>query len=194
MSNPYIVSIVDLPRTEGAEREFRMELPAPAECGVALMGVPQGEPIEVDLRLQSVSEGVLVLGDARATAVGQCARCLRDLTVPMDEVVTELVFYPESRQALLDEGDEEAEDMPLVVDDRIDLEPIIRDALILSMPLSPLCRPDCPGLCSECGEPWDDLPADHKHEFLDPRFSALDALAAQLAGEEATDVGEDGRA
>ncbi|QOR46954.1 DUF177 domain-containing protein [Trueperella pecoris] len=194
MSNPYIVSIVDLPRTEGAEREFRMELPAPAECGVALMGVPQGEPIEVDLRLQSVSEGVLVLGDARATAVGQCARCLRDLTVPMDEAVTELVFYPESRQALLDEGDEEAEDMPLVVDDRIDLEPIIRDALILSMPLSPLCRPDCPGLCSECGEPWDDLPADHKHEFLDPRFSALDALAAQLAGEEATDAGEGGRA
>lgn len=194
MSNPCIVSIVDLPRTEGAEREFRMELPAPAECGVALMGVPQGEPIEVDLRLQSVSEGVLVLGDARATAVGQCARCLRDLTVTMDEAVTELVFYPESRQALLDEGDEEAEDMPLVVDDRIDLEPVIRDALILSMPLSPLCRPDCPGLCSECGEPWDELSADHKHEFLDPRFSALDTLAAQLAGEEATDAGEGGRA
>lgn len=184
MTSPYVVSIIDLPRTEGAQRDLHTELPAPVDCGVPLIGVPEGEPIDVDLQLQSVSEGVLVQGQLHTTAYGQCARCLRDIARPMDEMVAELIFYPESRKALLDEGDEEAEDMPVIVDDQIDMEPIVRDCLVLAMPLSPLCRPDCLGLCSECGQPWEDLPDDHTHEVFDPRFSALDALAAQLAAEE----------
>ncbi|MCI7306567.1 MAG: DUF177 domain-containing protein [Trueperella sp.] len=183
MTSPYIVSIVDLPRVEGAQRELNTQLPAPAECGIPLMGVPEGDPIDLDLVLQSVSEGVLVQGMVSAAARGQCARCLKDISLDLNEPVAELVLYPESRKALLDEGDEEAEDMPVVVDDAIDMEPIVRDALVLSIPLVPLCRPDCEGLCPECGERWEDLPPDHKHEFLDPRFSALDALAAQLSQE-----------
>ena len=103
----------------------------------------------------------------------------------MQEQIAELVFHPERQQELIAEGDEEAADLPVVADDVVDLEPLVRDALVLSMPLSPLCRPDCPGLCAECGERWDDLPDDHKHEFLDPRFSALDALAEQLMAGEA---------
>lgn len=185
LRSPYVISVIDLPRQEGSEREFSLTLSAPADCGVELLKVPENSPIELDMRLQSVSEGIFVQGQARTTAFGQCSRCLADLEVAMDEAIAELVFYPESRQALLDEGDEEADELPVVEDEHIDLEPIIRDALVLAMPFRPLCKPDCEGLCAECGERWEDLPDDHEHEFLDPRFSALDDLAAQLAKKEA---------
>ncbi|MDK8602179.1 DUF177 domain-containing protein [Trueperella bernardiae] len=194
MTSPYVVSIIDLPRAEGAQRELSTELPAPAECGIPMVRVVEGDPIDLDITLQSVSEGVLVQGMVSATAHGQCARCLTDITLDLHEPVAELVFYPESQKALLDEGDEEAKDMPIVADDTIDMEPIVRDALVLAMPLIPLCRPDCEGLCPECGERWEDLPDGHAHEFLDPRFSALDVLAAQLSQEaDDTDVSDDAR-
>ena len=57
--------------------------------------------------------------------------------------------------------------------DLIDLEPAVRDAIVLTLPTNPLCRPDCPGLCPECGVHFDDLPADHSHEAADPRWAAL---------------------
>lgn len=184
MTTDLTVPVSDVSRQAG-ELEVAVSIPAPADIGVPLIGIPEGEPIELDFRLSALDEGVLVQGPISATAVGQCSRCLRELTLPMHEQIAELVFYPERQDELIAEGDEEAEDLPVVVDDAVDLEPLIRDALVLSMPLSPLCRPDCPGLCPECGERWDDLPDDHKHEFLDPRFSALDALAEQLMAEEA---------
>ena len=184
LRSPYALSITDLPRAEGSERVYEMQLGAPKDCGVELLTVPEGEPIELQLTLQSVSEGVLVQGVARTHAVGQCSRCLQELEVPMSETVAELVFYPQARQALADEGDEEAEEFPIIENDHIDLEPIIRDAIVLAMPFRPLCMPDCKGLCSGCGQRWDDLPDDHEHTVADPRFAALDALAAQLAQDE----------
>ena len=60
--------------------------------------------------------------------------------------------------------------------DLIDLEPDLRDAVVLALPNHPLCREDCPGLCPECGVHWDDLPADHSHQQVDPRWAALDRL------------------
>ncbi|XCB30204.1 DUF177 domain-containing protein [Arcanobacterium hippocoleae] len=137
--------------------------------------------MQTTLNLQSVSEGVLVQGNVEAAAVGRCSRCLRDIHVQMNERVAELVFYPEKKQILLDDGDEEAEDFPIIEDNRIDLEPILRDALVLAMPFTPLCEPDCAGLCAECGEPWRDLPADHYHKHPDLRFAALDELRMKLA-------------
>ena len=89
----------------------------------------------------------------------------------------------ERKAAFVADGDEEAEEFPEILDDHIDLEPILRDAVVSGLPFRPLCRPDCPGLCSECGEPWDNLPDDHTHEKLDPRFDALAALQDQLAGD-----------
>ena len=58
--------------------------------------------------------------------------------------------------------------------DLIDLEPELRDAVVLALPNHPLCREDCPGLCPECGAHWDDLPADHSHRQVDPRWAALE--------------------
>jgi uncharacterized protein len=61
--------------------------------------------------------------------------------------------------------------------DLVDLEPDLRDAVVLALPLNPKCRDDCPGLCPECGVPWDELPVDHGHAEVDPRWSVLGRLA-----------------
>lgn len=165
---------------------WEKELPAPSDLAVELIGVPEGSPLQIALELQSVSEGVLVQGTVHMHREGQCARCLRDLSSDHTEHVSELIFYPERKAAFVEEGDEEAEEMPEIVGDHIDLEPILRDAIVLGLPFRPLCRPDCPGLCSECGQPWDDLPDDHSHEKLDPRFDALAKLQSQLEQGEAS--------
>ncbi|VEI14036.1 YceD family protein [Trueperella bialowiezensis] len=170
--------------------EFVRTTPAGSDVGVPLMAVPEGQPVQIDLRLSALEEGVFVQGTVAATAKGQCSRCLVDLTVPMEEAVAELVFYPERQEQLIAEGDEEARDLPVVVDDEVDIEPLLRDSLVLAMPLNPLCEPDCPGLCTECGQRWVELPDDHEHEVLDPRFSALDELAEQLRAQEAEARGE----
>ena len=183
LRSPFVVSLQPLPRQEGSVMAWEKELPAPADMGVELIGVPEGSPMKISLELQSVSEGVFVQGDAQVTLEGQCSRCLRDIALDEDESVAELVFYPERKAAFVADGDEEADEFPEILDDHIDLEPILRDAVVIGLPFRPLCRPDCPGLCSECGEPWDNLPDDHTHEKLDPRFDALAALQDQLAGD-----------
>ena len=63
--------------------------------------------------------------------------------------------------------------------DLLDLEPAVRDAVVLTLPVTPLCRPDCPGLCPDCGVHFDDLPADHSHEDVDPRWAALRNMSAE---------------
>ena len=81
----------------------------------------------------------------------------------------ELFAYPDS---VTDETTD-ADELPRVVDEHVDTEQTVRDALVLALPLAPLCRPDCPGLCPDCGEKWADLPPEHGHETLDPRWAAL---------------------
>ncbi len=185
LRSPYVVSLMSLPRQDGSVMNWEKELEAPSDLGVELIGVPQGSPLRISLDLQSVSEGVLIQGTVHMHQEGQCARCLRDLGSDHTEPVSELVFHPERKAAFVADGDDEAEELPEIVDDHIDLEPILRDAVVLGLPLRPLCRPDCPGLCSECGQRWDDLPDDHTHEKLDSRFDALAALQSQMEQEKA---------
>ena len=125
--------------------------------------------LDLDLRLESVVEGVLVSGTAAAIAVGQCSRCLVDLTEPVIALLRELYAYPDSTTAATTDEDE----LPRLIDDLVDLEPLVRDEVVLALPMAPLCRPDCPGLCSVCGERFDDLEPGHSHEILDPRWAAL---------------------
>ena len=153
-------------------------VPAPARLSVDVAGVPQGTTLELDLRLESVVEGVLVSGTVSATVAGECVRCLepvdRDLVVDLQE----LYAYPgrerEARWSPEGRG-EGPEEQPALDGDLLDLEPAVRDAVVLSLPLRPLCRDDCSGLCSECGVRLDDDPG-HQHEELDPRWAALAAV------------------
>jgi uncharacterized protein len=153
-------------------RSYHRSIGAPAEparLGLETIAVPVGEPIELDVRLESVTEGVYVSGTVRAPLVGECARCLDELTDEADIEVSELFAYPSS---VTDETTD-ADELPRVVDDLVDVEQTVRDAVVLALPLAPLCTPDCPGLCPECGEKRADLGPAHGHETLDPRWAAL---------------------
>ena len=170
---PFVLDLRELGRRPGSSRQTTLTLPAPPGLGLSgVVEVPEGADIELILRLEAVMEGVLVSGTIRAQFAGVCVRCLEDID---GEVVADLqeLFVHEER---LDDPDLETDDDELrIEDDLIDLEQPVRDAVVLALPLAPVCRPDCPGLCSECGARLADDPA-HAHESTDPRWAALTGL------------------
>ncbi|MCK0118729.1 MULTISPECIES: YceD family protein [Isoptericola] len=165
----------ELSRRPGTMREVARVVPAPADMGTAVIGVPEGADLTLGLRLESVLEGVLVSGVVRGTAVGECVRCLDEVRDEVTVRVQELFVYPERAQAADESGDDEAEDEPELTDDLADLEPVVRDSLVTALPFQPLCRQDCPGLCSECGARLADDP-EHHHDVVDPRWAALQTM------------------
>lgn len=169
---PLVLDTRDLPRSPGSMRELHRVISAPADFGLELIGVPQGDDLTLDLSMQSVSEGVYVSGSASARLVGECGRCLRPIDGILDAAIAELYAYGHSTTEETTEEDE----VGRILDDLIDLEPAVRDAVVLALPVNPVCREDCPGLCPDCGVPWDDLPADHSHDQIDSRWAALSKL------------------
>jgi uncharacterized protein len=167
---PLVLDIRDLPRSPGAMRALTRTVGAPAHLDLAMIGVPVGADLVLDLRLESVSEGVLVSGRATAPLAGECGRCLREIQDRLDVRYQEMYAY---RHSTTEETTDEDE-VGRIHGDLIDLEPALRDAVVLALPNHPLCRADCPGLCPECGVPRDDLPADHDHRRVDPRWAALE--------------------
>ncbi len=174
--SPFVLDTHELGRRPGSMRTERRVVGAPAEFGNAVIGVPSGDDLELDLRLEAVMEGVLVTGTVRGLAVGECVRCLDEVTSDVDVSFSELFVYPERAAVAVEDGDEEAEDLRELDGDLIDLEPALRDAVLPTLPFQPVCRPDCPGLCPECGARLADDPA-HTHETLDPRWAALRGLS-----------------
>jgi uncharacterized protein len=148
-------------------RQMSPTLPAPVNIGVGMIGVPKDADVELDIRLESVMEGVLVTGTARAPLSGECARCLEPLTSEIEVEFQELFFYP---------SQDTAEDDLLLDGELLDLEPTFRDAAVLALPLSPVCEEDCPGLCVECGTRLAEAGPDHQHEKIDARWASLQGL------------------
>jgi uncharacterized protein len=162
----------ELGRRPGSQREVSRKVPAPADLGIEVLGVAEGSPVEVDLRLEAVMEGVLVTGTATAAIVGECARCLEPISDELEVRFQELFVYDDHDV----DPDEELE-VSMLEDDLVDLEPLLRDAVVLALPFQPLCQDDCPGLCTDCGARLADDP-DHRHdEPVDPRWAALAQLA-----------------
>jgi uncharacterized protein len=161
----------ELGRRPGSQRQVTQTVPAPTDLGIEVLRVPEGSPVEIDLRLEAVMEGVLVTGEASADLVGECARCLDEIT---DEIVVdfqELFVYEDQRNP-----SEEDDELSTLEGDLVDLEPLLRDAVVLALPFQPLCEDDCPGLCPDCGARLKDDP-DHAHdEPVDPRWAGLAAL------------------
>ena len=173
---PLVLDTRELGRRPGSQRVVTMTAPAPADLGIEVLSVPEGSPVEFDIRLEAVMEGVLVTGTARARLEGECVRCLEEIRDDVEADFQELFVYDKSEA-----GDDEASRLE---GDLLDLEPMLRDAVVLMLPFQPLCRDDCPGLCIECGARLADDPH-HQHEDpIDPRWSALHELADQ--SEEAT--------
>jgi DUF177 domain-containing protein len=171
-------------------RTERRTAAASAGIGVELVGVPAGAGIELDVRLEAVMEGVLVSGTASAPLTGECARCLDPLTSSVEVEFQELFRYLAAR-----DGDGEATEEDHYLDgDLLDLEQVCRDAIVLALPLSPLCSGDCPGLCAECGGRRADLAPGHGHgDGADQRWAALRRLdtAARIGRDDAAN-GQEG--
>ncbi|MDQ1294742.1 MAG: hypothetical protein QG608_2627 [Actinomycetota bacterium] len=180
--SPYILDTRELGRRPGTMRKVQRTVPAPDDLGTDVIGVPPGTDVELDLRLESVMEGVLVSGTVQGRAVGECVRCLGEVEWDLRTRFQELYEYTERTR---DDDDENEDEIRRIQDDLIDLEPALRDTAVLALPFQPLCQDDCPGLCSECGARLADDP-DHGHEDLDPRWAALQILTSD------PDVGTDG--
>ncbi|MFP7697275.1 YceD family protein [Trueperella sp. LYQ143] len=187
MITPFVVSSARLARLSREDLIVDEDIPAPESFGIDVLTVAPDEPIGVNVRISATSDGILVNGRTWACATGECARCLRPVNIELDRPIMEMVFSQDRREELIAQGDEEAQDFFVLTDEGLDLEPLIRDALILAMPLTPLCDPECQGLCQGCYERLDDLPADHHHDYRNPDFAALDDLA-RLLGEENPDA------
>jgi uncharacterized protein len=153
------------------------EVPAPADLGTDLIALPEGSPLRVALRLESVMEGIYVTGALHGRAAGLCGRCLIDIEQDVDVDLQELYAFPGKRP----EGDEDDDDLRELEGDLLDLEPALRDTVVPALPFQPVCRDDCPGLCSECGARLADDPG-HHHDVVDPRWSALQGLALDEGG------------
>lgn len=184
MTSPFSLSLASLKRQEGSRITWENSVENSEAIGHELVHVPEKSRLNVSVSLTSVSEGVYVQGTVSAPLVGQCSRCLKNIEGNNTYGIAELAYYPERRAMLIDEGDEDAQEAPVVSEDHIDLEPLIRDAIVLALPFQPLCSEDCKGLCPECGEALDALPDDHAHEApYNPQFDALASLEAQLREE-----------
>jgi uncharacterized protein len=174
---PLVLDTRELGRRPGSQRRRTFTAPAPADLGIEVLRVPEGSPVEFDLRLEAVMEGVLVTGTAEAALDGECARCLAAIH---DDVVAdfqELFAYEESDTAT------EQDDASRLEGDLLDLEPLLRDAVVLTLPFQPLCQDDCPGLCVECGARLADDPGHQHEEPIDPRWAALQGLGHDQADE-----------
>jgi len=170
---PLVVDTTKLPRQPGATRALTRVVPAPADLGLELIAVPPGSDLELDLTLTSVSEGVYVSGHVRGSLTGECGRCLDEISESFEVPIAELYAYADSTTEETTDEDE----VGRMQGDLLDLEPAVRDAVVLTLPTNPVCRPDCPGLCPDCGARLADLPADHSHEVVDPRWAALRNLS-----------------
>jgi uncharacterized protein len=169
-AGPWVIDTRDLGRRPGTSRRYERKAPLTDQLGFEpVVTLPRGREVDFDVLLESVVEGVLVSGTATATMDGECSRCLDQLSDEVDVEFTELFAYPDSATDETTDSDE----VFRLVDDLIDLEPVVRDAIVLALPQAPLCSPDCRGLCPGCGGRWADLAPDHGHETIDPRWAAL---------------------
>ena len=175
--SPYVFDVREFGRRPGAMRQFDRDLPAETMLGggSTLDGLytPEGADLLLDLRLESVVEGVLATGRVSGSLVGECVRCLDPVEVEVDADFQELFYYdPQELTA------EEREEALAVVEELLDVESLVRDAVMLDLPLQPLCEPDCPGLCPECGAALAEDP-EHHHDAVDPRWAALSGLGTE---------------
>lgn len=176
----------ELPRRAGEMKEYELDIVVKEKFGVDLISVPAGELIEVDARLESVTEGILLSADVYAVAQGECIRCLDPLEIVIERKIQELYNYEPTNERgkkrkrttedLTTQDLEVAEEF-IMEGDILDLESPIRDAIVLSLPTNPVCSQQCLGLCPDCGGKWADLTEEHAHEVIDARWASLGSLS-----------------
>jgi len=155
----------ELVRRPGEMRELSNKIPNASAMGNGIVAVPLGAELGLEVRLESVHEGILATGEVETLAVGDCSRCLDPINLPVKVDFQELFAY----------SGQSDEDL-LVHDNQIDMEQVLIDSVVLSLPFQPVCSENCPGLCADCGEKLNDG-KNHQHETpVDPRWNALEDL------------------
>ena len=175
----------ELPRRAGEMKEYQLDLEILEPVGVALVAVPAGDVIEIDMRLESVAEGVLLSADIYAIAKGECIRCLDPVEIEVERKIQELYRYEpaadkggkrKKKSAKVEEDDLDSDEELWLDGSVLNLEIPVRDAIVLDLPVNPLCSEECQGLCPDCGEKWEVLAQDHAHEAIDARWAGLKGL------------------
>ncbi|PID50764.1 MAG: metal-binding protein, partial [Propionibacteriales bacterium] len=160
-SNPLVLDTHELPRRAGSSRNVDEKVPAPEGMSIAMIGVPADAEMQLQVLLEAVGEGILATGNVTTPIAGECSRCLQPFEHTDTFDFVQLFYYP---------GRDSEEDALFVADDRIDLTEVVRDAIVLDLPFTPLCGQNCAGLCSQCGVNLNDEP-DHTHaEATDARW------------------------
>ena len=168
-----MLPVRDIVRRPGEMREHRLTIPLTEQWGEGLVTVAKGEELGIDVRLESVHEGILVTGEAESTYRGECGRCLDPIAESVEVEFQELFAYSGT----------EANDFE-VQDDHVDLETLVRDAVVLALPFQPVCQPDCPGLDPETGERLTGSAGKEQDAPVDPRWAALQQITDHASAAE----------
>lgn len=135
------------------------------------------EPVTARFHLARTNRGLVVDGDVATALAETCSRCLRPIVVALAaEIHDEALPSVELASGAPVDVSAEPEAARLTDHHEIELEPFVREAILLAAPIAPLCRPDCPGLCPVCGQELATGPHDHPEEAIDPRLDALRAF------------------
>ncbi len=168
-SDPLVLNVADLLRRPSSRRPVHIVVEARGLTLGDEAAVADGTPVEVDVVVESLSDGLTVNGQVRTTWSGICRRCLGPAEGPMVAEVQELYqVHPSSEEAFAFDGEQ------------LDLRPMVRELVLMELPAAPLCREDCPGLCPTCGADRNVAPCDCASDVTDPRWAALDVLREEL--------------
>ena len=192
--SPWAVSVAQVASRPGQSKEIDATFPAPSGIGDEIVGVDEGTDVSGVGSFDSIVDGLILNARISAPVHAECTRCLKP--IQRDWTVNVTSFFPyEDKSAAgkggkeeevdIIAGEDEAEDTYPLLDGGAwaDLEALLRDTLVEELPLQPLCKPDCKGLCSQCGIDLNENP-DHQHDMTDIRFAALEGLKAKLEGKE----------
>ena len=198
--SPWAVSVAQVASRPGQSKEIDATFPAPSGIGDEIVGVDEGADVSVVGSFDSIVDGLILNARISAPVHAECTRCLKP--IQRDWTVNVTSFFPYEDKSAAGKGgkagkngkeeevdiiggEDEAEDTYPLLDGGAwaDLEALLRDTLVEELPLQPLCKPDCKGLCSQCGIDLNENP-DHQHDMTDIRFAALEGLKAKLEGKE----------
>lgn len=165
LNGPFVLPVREIARRAGQMREHGISVTLDESWGEGIVTFEKGSHVDVDVRLESVHDGIFVSGALDAEYSGVCGRCLTDIVRPVEVEFQELFAYP---------GQEETDFE--VQDDHVDLENLVRDAAVLSLPFQPVCQEDCPGLDPATGERLSSITGTEQPEPIDPRWSVLQQI------------------
>lgn len=175
--SPFVIGVHDLYHHPGEVKPVKTTVSAPPDFGSGLTAVAEGDDIGLDLRFESVLEGIYVSGTVKAVANAECGRCLDPFEINVDVELQELFSYESQAHA------EERDDQLVIQDEQIDLEPVVRDAIVTVLPFQPICREDCPGIVAPAGTTLH-LDEAEEADMIDPRWAALSGLLEDQSKDE----------